>query len=61
MLTFFDLNRAFNKAMAIVRITIEWYLMCVKQLWSFVDSKRKLRVLVIPVGLVYKTAVLLMN
>lgn len=54
-------QKAFNKAMSAVRISVEWYFKCVKQLWSFVDSKRKLRVRQMPVGLVYQAAVLLTN
>lgn len=52
---------AFNKAMSKVRITVEWYFKEVKSLWSFVDCKRRLRVLQMPVGMMYQAAVLLTN
>lgn len=56
-----DVQKAFNKGMSALRITVEWYFKCVQQLWVFVDRKKKLRVQEMPVGLVYQAAVLLTN
>lgn len=55
------LQRPFNKATGTVRITVEWYFKVVKQLCSFVNSKRKLRVREAPIKQVYHDALLLPN
>lgn len=41
--TLSSVQTAFNKEIARARIAVEWYLKGVKQLWSFVDSKRNFR------------------
>lgn len=48
-----SVHKEFIKQISTVRITFEWYLRCVKKLWSFKDSERKIRVREIPVGLIY--------
>lgn len=52
---------AFNKAMSAARITVEWMFKEVKTFWTMVDFPRKMRVLQIPVGTLYKAAILLCN
>lgn len=54
-------QRAFNKAMASVRVTVEWFFKIVKKYWTAVDFKRKMRIGLGPVGLVYSSAMLLTN
>lgn len=54
-------QRAFNKAMSKVRITVEWFFMEVKRLWGLTDADRKLRLGEMPAGLIYRAAVLLTN
>lgn len=54
-------KKAFNKAMSKSRVTVEWFFKEVKLLWSFVDCKRRLRLKQMPVGLLYRAAVLLTN
>lgn len=46
-------QKALKKALLTVRITVEWFFKCEKQLGSFLDIKRKLFVREMPVGLVY--------
>jgi nuclease HARBI1 len=50
-----------NKAMSASRITVEWIFKEVKQYWSTMDYKRKLRVGECPVGALYIAAMLLTN
>lgn len=54
-------QKAFNKAMASVRITVEWIFKEVKLYFTTMDFKRKLKVLESPVGLLYSTSMLLCN
>lgn len=56
-----EIRKAFNRAMSKGRISLEWYFMEVKHLWSLVDVKRKLRVRKMPAGLIYKAVELLTN
>ena len=54
-------QKSLNKAMAASRITVEWIFKEVKQYWSTMDYKRKLRVGEFPVGALYIAAMLLTN
>ena len=55
------IKKAFNKAMSKSRVTVEWFFKELNSLWSFVDYERLLRVNQMPVGLIYRAAVLLTN
>lgn len=52
---------AFNTAMSISRVTVEWYFREVKQYWTLLDFKRKLRVRESAVCALYIAGVLLTN
>jgi nuclease HARBI1 len=54
-------QKSLNKAMSAIRITVEWIFKEVKQYWSTMDYKRKLRVGEFPVGALYIAAMLLTN
>ena len=56
-----DIEKAFNKAMARSRVTVEWFFKEVKLYWSYVDFKRKMRTREHAVGAIYVAAVLLTN
>jgi nuclease HARBI1 len=52
---------SYNRAMSSCRITVEWIFKEVKMYWTFVDYKRKMRLLECPVGALYISALLLTN
>ena len=54
-------QRAFNRAMSAVRITVEWIFKEVKLYFTTMDYKRKLKVKESPVGMLYMSAMLLCN
>lgn len=56
-----DNQAAFNKAMALARVTVEWMFKEIKQYWTTVDFKRKMKVGEAPVGKMYLCAILLTN
>jgi nuclease HARBI1 len=58
---FSEEQKYLNKAMSASRITVEWIFKEVKQYWSAMDYKRKLRVKECPVGSLYIAAMLLTN
>ena len=51
----------FNRLMSSVREAVEWGYKDVKQTFSRLDFPRQLKVLLLPAGLLYKVAVLLVN
>lgn len=53
--------KVFNNAMSSVRITVEWYFKSLNIYWTSVDFKRKMRIGIGPVGLVYYVAMLISN
>lgn len=57
----FDCQTAFNASMSSVRFTMEVFIKESKTCWSFVDCILCLRVLQMPVGLIYHAAVLHTN
>ena len=54
-------QKAFNAAMSRARVTVEWIFKEVKQYWSTVDFKRKMRSGESPVASLYLAAMLLTN
>ena len=56
-----DDQKECNKRISSVRVTVEWLFMDVKQQWTAIDFKRKLRIGQSPVGLMYLCTMLLHN
>lgn len=54
-------QKAFNKAMSAVRITVEWVFKEIKCYFTTMDYKRKMKALESPVGMLYKSAMILCN
>lgn len=52
---------AFNRAMSAARVTVEWHYKELKQYWTTVDFKRKMKVGEGPVGAVYLACLILTN
>lgn len=52
---------AFNAAMATSRVTVEWMFKEIKQFWTLLDFKRKLRIEQAPVAALYMAGMLLSN
>lgn len=56
-----DEQRAFNKAMSAVRVSIEWLFGIIKTSWAFIDWSKKHKILLSPVAKFVKVSVLLAN
>lgn len=54
-------QRAINKAISSVRITVEWVFEELKQYFNPIDNKRKMKVMQAPVGTLYNLAIHLTN
>ncbi|CAM9931733.1 unnamed protein product [Laminaria digitata] len=54
-------QRAYNKELSIVRISVEWQFGKVVQIFPFVDFKQNLKLMLSPVGKYYRVAALLTN
>ena len=54
-------KKASNKSISNSRVTVEWFFKEVKLLWAFVGCKGRLRIKQMPIGLIYRAAVLLTN
>lgn len=56
-----DAQAAYNTAMSALRVSVEWAFKDIKQVFSYLDYSRKLKLQEGPVGLLYLVAALLWN
>lgn len=54
-------QRAFNKSMSQVRVSVEWFFGITKSIWAFIQWDKKHKILLSPVAKMVKVSVLLTN